>query len=168
MEIAYAVPLFFVLIAIELVVSRFQKNKRYRFEDTVTNLSCGIGQQMLEPLLFTVQYGVYITLQKHYAIFTIPTSSALAWVVLFLGVDFFYYCFHRASHRVRAIWATHVVHHQSEEYNLSVALRQSWLQNIPESLFYWPLAIIGFPPAMFGTVFALGIGAAALLTNQMK
>jgi hypothetical protein len=50
-----------------------------------------------------------------------------------------------------------VVHHQSEEYNLSVALRQSWLQNVPESLFYWPLAIIGFPPAMFGTVFALDV-----------
>ncbi len=157
MEIAYAVPFFFALIAIEVAISRRRPEPLYRFEDTVTNLSCGIGQQMLEPLLFALQYGVYIYLQAHYAIFAISTKSVLAWVVLFLGVDFFYYWFHRASHRVRAIWATHVVHHQSEEYNLSVALRQSWLQNIPESLFYWPLAILGFPPLMFGTVFALDV-----------
>jgi alkylglycerol monooxygenase len=69
-------------------------------------------------------------------------------------VDLAYYWFHRTSHRVRFVWATHVVHHQSEEYNLSVALRQSWLQLLPEQVFYFPLAILGVPPAMFATVFA--------------
>jgi len=157
MEIAYAVPLFFVLIAIELLVGRRREDRLYQLEDTVTNLACGIGQQMLDPFLFVVVYGVYIHLYSRHAILTISPSSVPAWIVLFLGVDFFYYWFHRASHRVRAIWATHVVHHQSEEYNLSVALRQSWLQNLPESVFFWPLAIVGFPPAMFGTVLALDV-----------
>jgi alkylglycerol monooxygenase len=157
MEIAYAVPLFFALIAIELLVSRLRREPVYRLEDSVTNLSCGIGQQMIEPFVFAIQYGVYIALQARFAIFTIDAKSPVAWLVLFLGVDMAYYWFHRTSHRVRAIWATHVVHHQSEEYNLSVALRQSWLQNVPEAVFYWPLAILGFPPKMFATVFALDV-----------
>ena len=56
--------------------------------------------------------------------------------MLLFGVDFFYYVFHRASHRVNLFWASHVVHHQSEEYNLSVALRQSWLEILASWVFY--------------------------------
>jgi len=72
-----------------------------------------------------------------------------AWVALILLVDLAYYFFHRASHRVNLLWAGHVVHHQSEEYNLSVALRQNWFEKVLEWPFYLPLAILGFPPLMF-------------------
>jgi hypothetical protein len=66
-------------------------------------------------------------------------------VTAFVLVDFAYYWFHRASHRVNFIWATHVVHHQSEEYNLTVALRQSWIQGLFSMVFYLPLATLGIP-----------------------
>ena len=81
-------------------------------------------------------------------------SAVWAWVACFLGVDFFYYWFHRASHRVNAVWATHVVHHQSEEYNLAVALRQGAFQGWFSWVFYLPLALVGFPPLMFLTLSA--------------
>jgi len=84
----------------------------------------------------------------------VPGSSAPAWIVCFLGVDFCYYWFHRKSHEMNALWAAHVVHHQSEEYNLSVALRQSSLQAGFSWVFYLPLALLGFPPVMFATLVA--------------
>jgi hypothetical protein len=76
-------------------------------------------------------------------------NSWLTWLLLFLGVDFFYYWFHRMSHEVNALWAAHIVHHQSEDYNLSVALRQSWFQGWFSWVFYLPLAVVGFDPIMF-------------------
>jgi hypothetical protein len=66
-----------------------------------------------------------------------------------VGHDFLYYWFHRFSHEVNAGWAAHVVHHQSEEYNLAVALRQGAFQPAVSWVFYLPLAVLGFPPAMF-------------------
>jgi alkylglycerol monooxygenase len=72
-------------------------------------------------------------------------------VVLVLGVDLGYWTYHWASHRVNFLWATHSVHHQSEEYNLSTALRQNWIENLLAWPFYLPLAVLGFPLAMFAT-----------------
>ena len=80
-----------------------------------------------------------------------------AWVILFLGVDFTYYWFHRKSHEVNAMWAAHIVHHQSEEYNLTTALRQAWFQNSFSWVFYLPLAFMGFSPTMFVTVKAINL-----------
>ena len=76
-------------------------------------------------------------------------DAAWAWVACYVGHDFLYYWFHRASHEVNVGWAAHVVHHQSEEYNLAVALRQGALQPAVSWVFYLPLAVLGFPPAMF-------------------
>jgi hypothetical protein len=97
----------------------------------------------------------YAWVHDHLRLFTIPYGSVTAWVALFLGVDFSYYVFHRVSHRVGFMWAAHVVHHQSEEYNLTVALRQSWLDQLVEWIFYTPFALLGFPPAMFLAVWGV-------------
>jgi hypothetical protein len=67
-------------------------------------------------------------------------------------IDFFYYWFHRYSHEINAFWGAHVVHHQSEDYNLSVALRQSAFQGFISSVFYLPLAIAGFDPLIFAII----------------
>ncbi len=94
----------------------------------------------------------YIFLYAHARVASVPVSSVAGWVVLVVAVDFTYYVFHRASHRVNFFWASHVVHHQSEEYNLSVALRQSWIELLVQWVFYLPLAIAGFSPVAFVTV----------------
>lgn len=148
--VALAIPAFFLLIGLELLVVRSRGPARaYRFADSITNLSCGVGQQVLEPFLKGLALVPYAWLWTHARVFTVRASSPLAWVVLVLGVDLGYYAWHRASHRVGLLWAVHAVHHQSEEYNLSVALRQPWLESFTAPFFYLPLAVLGFPPIMY-------------------
>lgn len=151
--IALAIPAFFLLIGVELAYSVWKGVKYYRLNDAITNISLGVGQQVTGIFLKTVLFFGYLYLYEHHRFFSLE-SSVLNWVLLFLAVDFFYYWFHRLSHEVNALWAAHVVHHQSEEYNLSVALRQSWLQNSFSWAFYLPLALAGFAPVMFLTVSA--------------
>lgn len=130
------------------------KKKYYRFNDAVTNLSCGIGSQVLGAFFGIITFMAYTYSFENFSLFKIP-SNPLTWLLLFLGVDFAYYWFHRLSHEINAIWATHIVHHQSEEYNLSVALRQSWFQTLFSWWFYLPLAFLGFDPLMMISVIAL-------------
>jgi len=147
--IALAVPFFFALIGVELWLRRRQAEPGYNFQDSITNLSCGIGQQVLGPFLKGAGLLGYVLLYNHARLFSVSSHSVWAWVALLFGVDLFYYVFHRASHRINVFWAAHVVHHQSEEYNLSVALRQSWIDTLMAPLFYLPLAVLGFSPLMF-------------------
>ena len=95
----------------------------------------------------------YKYIYEHWRVFDLPATIWI-WIFLFIGVDFFYYWFHRMSHQVNFLWAAHVVHHQSEEYNLTVALRQSWFQGWFSWFFYLPLAFLGFQPLMFLTLSA--------------
>ncbi len=149
--IVLAIPVFFLLIAVELVWTRIQERDYYRLSDSLNDLSCGILQQLIEAFLKTALFAGYVFLFEHYRLFTAPYAP-WAWVACFVGVDFFYYWFHRTSHEVNAVWATHVVHHQSEEFNLTVALRQGAFQGAFSWVFYLPLAILGFPPLMFLTL----------------
>jgi sterol desaturase/sphingolipid hydroxylase (fatty acid hydroxylase superfamily) len=147
--IALAIPFFFVLIVLEGIVSRVQGVRRFALQDTITDLSCGVGEQVVLPFQKTALLAGYLFLYEKCRVTTLSTTSPLVWIALLLGVDLAYYVFHRASHRVNFIWATHVVHHQSEEYNLAVALRQSWFFKLIEWVFYLPLAVLGFDPVMF-------------------
>jgi sterol desaturase/sphingolipid hydroxylase (fatty acid hydroxylase superfamily) len=147
--VAFAIPFFLVAIGIELLVARAQGDVRYRFQDSINSLSCGVGQQVLEPFLRALGLAGYLFLYSRARLLTVPTSSVWGWVALLFGVDFAYYVFHRASHRINFLWASHVVHHQSEEYNLSTALRQSWIEILFQPAFYLPLAILGFHPGAY-------------------
>jgi sterol desaturase/sphingolipid hydroxylase (fatty acid hydroxylase superfamily) len=147
--VAFAIPFFFVAIAFEVLLSGSARRERYRFADSIASLSCGVGQQVLGPFLKTAIMAGYVLLYERARIYTVAPSSIAGWLVLLFGVDLGYYWFHRASHRINVIWAGHVVHHQSEEYNLSTALRQSWFVKLAESFFYLPLAVLGFSPEMF-------------------
>jgi sterol desaturase/sphingolipid hydroxylase (fatty acid hydroxylase superfamily) len=147
--IILAIPAFFLLIGIELLAARLLERDVYRLADSVTDLSCGILQQVAEVFLKTALFAGYAWLFAGHRLFDVPESAAWAWVLCFVAQDFLYYWFHRWSHEVSAGWAAHVVHHQSEEYNLTVALRQGALQPALSWVFYLPLAVLGFPPAMF-------------------
>ena len=149
--IVLAIPVFILLILLELVITRIQEKDFYRLSDSINDLSCGILQQVFEAFLKTALFAGYVFIHGRYRLLSIE-GTALAWVLCFVGVDFLYYWFHRLSHEVNAFWAAHVVHHQSEEYNLAVALRQGAFQSSFSWVFYLPLALIGFPPLMFLTV----------------
>ena len=144
--IGLAVPIFFSLMVVEWVFSVREKKDLYRVNDTLTNLGCGIGDQLIGVFskLFTV--GIYTFVFSNYKIFLLDAQNPWVWVIGFIAIDFFYYWYHRESHLVAFFWATHAIHHQSEEYNLAVALRQSWFTKFFSWVFYIPLALFGFPP----------------------
>ncbi len=150
--IIYAIPVFFLLIGVELLITKMKKLSNYRFNDAVTNLSLGIGSTVSGIFLKTLTVLAYI---KLFEVSPLNGKIPNAWwvyVLLFLGVDFFYYWFHRLAHEISVLWGSHAVHHQSEEYNLTVALRQAWYQGAFSFVFYLPLALMGFPPVMFFVV----------------
>jgi sterol desaturase/sphingolipid hydroxylase (fatty acid hydroxylase superfamily) len=153
--IALAIPLFFVLIAVEIVACRVLEKDSYRLNDSVSDLSCGVLQQVAGVFLKAALFAGYLWVHGSLRLFDVPIEAAWAWAACYLGHDFLYYWFHRFSHEVNAGWAAHVVHHQSEEYNLTVALRQGALQPAISWVFYLPLALVGFPPAMFLAVSSL-------------
>ena len=147
--IALAIPVFFLLIGIELIVEKVSKARMYRFNDAVANISCGIGQQVFGVFIKTLLLLGYIWLYENYRLLDLPADQWWTWLLLFIGVDFFYYWFHRYAHEISIMWGGHIVHHQSEEYNLSVALRQGAFQPLFSWMFYLPLAVIGFDPITF-------------------
>lgn len=151
--ISLAVPFFFLLIFVELAIGWFLRRPLYRLSDSINDLSCGILQQVLGLFLRVILFVGYLYLYKHYAMIDMlslsPVGKYVAAIALFFAVDLCYYWFHRASHEMNAPWAGHIVHHQSEEYNLAVALRQGAFQAAFSWVFYLPLAVIGFPPVWF-------------------
>lgn len=156
--ITYAVPVFFLLIGVELVAALATHRRLYRFNDAINDLSCGITEQVIGVFLKAVLFGGYLfcydLVTRHgwnlvdVSRYTVAGKWVAA-VVLFLGVDLAYYWFHRIAHELNAPWAGHVVHHSSEEYNLAVALRQGTFQGLFSWVFYLPLALVGFPPLWF-------------------
>lgn len=142
-----AIPMYFILMAIEMISLRFQKHPSYRLDDAITNINCGVISQVTGIFIKILSIGVYILIYENLAFFTIP-NNIWTFLLLFFLYDFCYYWAHRMSHEVNLFWGGHVVHHSSEEYNLSVALRQSSTQTIWTFFFYFPLALLGFDPVM--------------------
>jgi sterol desaturase/sphingolipid hydroxylase (fatty acid hydroxylase superfamily) len=153
--IVLSIPIFFILIGVELIVERFTHQKLYRLPDAIANLSCGITQQISGLFLKIFAIGIYQLLYENFAFVTLDNKAWWYWVSLFLLVDLAYYWAHRMSHEINLFWGGHVVHHQSEDYNLSVALRQSSLQIVWTFAFNLPLALIGFKTFDFALISAL-------------
>ena len=152
--IVLSIPIFFILIGIELVVERLSHRKLYRLPDAIANLSCGITSQLSGLFMRVLAIGVYEVIYSNLAFFTLERNW-MYWLVLFLLTDFAYYWAHRMSHEINLFWGGHVVHHQSEEYNLSVALRQSSFQIVWTFAFSLPIALLGFKTEHFIYVSAL-------------
>jgi sterol desaturase/sphingolipid hydroxylase (fatty acid hydroxylase superfamily) len=146
-----AIPIYFLLIGIELIVHRIQAVKSYRLNDAITNINCGVTSQVTGAFMKVLSIGIYTFIFEKFKVFDLQ-SSALLWIGAFIAYDFCYYWAHRMSHQVNLFWGGHSVHHQSEEYNLSVALRQSSTQTIWTFLFYMPMALLGVNPIILVSV----------------
>ena len=148
-SIVWAIPIFLVLLGVEILASKISRRKDHLFADMVSNISCGLGEQLTGAFAKTTVFLVYIYLYHAVAPFHLASQSPTTWIIGLLGVDFSFYWWKRFFHRTHLGWATHVAHHQSQDYNLSVALRQSWTAKFSLAPFHWPLAIFGVPPALF-------------------
>jgi alkylglycerol monooxygenase len=153
---------FVVLMLLEFAYGRYKKKQLYRLNDTVTNLNIGIGNQVFGLLYQVVLYGALYGVYQNFALLKIPIA---VWSVLLCAVmyDFIFYWAHRLGHEMNIFWGAHVVHHQSEEYNLSVALRQPWFHSLLSFFMFLPLPLLGFDPilvlsvSLFSTLFQFWI-----------
>ena len=155
--IAWAVPAFALLILAEMFIVRMSGRGRFDAKDSAASLAMGFGSE-IAPLLGggVILYTVFVSVYE-YRLIEIPNTW---WAVLLCFVldDFRYYWWHRISHECRWFWASHVVHHSSQHYNLTTALRQTWTgQIIGSLLFKTPLILIGFHPAMVVFVGAVNL-----------
>lgn len=145
----FAIPVFLVMLVLELLSYRFLSDDSelgYEVRDTATSLSMGLGFLAVEAGWKLVTVGAYVAVYELTPLRLSP-GDWWTWVILFFADDFLYYCYHRSHHEVRILWASHVVHHSSERYNFSTALRQPWTPFT--ALPFWvPLAMIGMPPWM--------------------
>ena len=143
----YAVPGFILLILLEMIWARRTAPEKYEPNDTLSSLLFGFGSTVAGALTAGLLGTLFATLYQ-FRITTIPFIW-WAWIACFVLDDLAYYWFHRAAHRIRWMWASHVNHHSSQHYNLSTALRQTWTGFIALSfIFRLPLLLIGFHPAM--------------------
>jgi alkylglycerol monooxygenase len=147
--LVYAIPVFLVLSALEAWAGRARISGYHRLNDSISNLACGAMDQIVNASVGVGFLAVYAAVHARAQLLAIPTSSIAGWVAVFLAHDLAYWCFHYASHRVNVLWATHIVHHQSEHFNFTVSLRQGTVATWVTYGFYLPLAVIGFPPQMF-------------------
>jgi alkylglycerol monooxygenase len=175
-----SIPFFFLLIALEIVVSRWRRQGLVRLNDSINDLSLGILSQLSDVFTKVASIGIFALVTRDLAIqrwtslpawnaaapfvrgdgwlgVSVDVRALLSWTAVFLLVDLAYYFMHRYSHVVNILWAGHVVHHSSEEYNLTVALRQSSLHGLLSWIFYIPLALMGVPVAMFAACYALNL-----------
>lgn len=144
--IHYTIPFFIITVIIEVILTVKVKLEDYEFKDAATSIAMGLGNVFIglltKIMILSTFYFVY---QVH--IFTIPFAW-WSWIIILFAEDFCYYWFHRISHENRLFWASHVVHHSSQKYNLSTALRQTWSGSFYSFVFWIPLVFIGFHPIM--------------------
>jgi sterol desaturase/sphingolipid hydroxylase (fatty acid hydroxylase superfamily) len=145
----YAIPFFVLLLVVEYLTYRHDRDDDlvgYDLRDTRTSLTMGLGNVAINVVWKFAVLTCYAALYELTPL-RIPPDAWWAWVLLFFADDLAYYWFHRVSHENRFFWASHVVHHSSQHYNLSTALRQTWvpMTYLP---FWLPLALMGFEPWM--------------------
>ncbi len=148
--IAFAIPFFLLFMALELFVGRARGRRGlYRLPDVLADLGCGVGQQITMVFAGGAILAGYTLLYDRFRLVTFSPSSLVPWIIAFFAVDLLYYAWHRLSHEVNVLWAAHGVHHQSEDYNLAVALRQSIVTSFTALPFYYPMAFLGVPPIAY-------------------
>jgi len=154
--IHYAIPFFIITLIIEVIVDAREKTNFYETKDVITSLTMGVGNVLLGLISKTLVFAIFIYLYANFRVFTVPFTW-WAWILLLFIEDLVYYWFHRVSHENRFFWASHIVHHSSQKYNLSTALRQTWSGGFLAFVFWLPLPLLGFHPVMILAQMAISL-----------
>uniref|UniRef100_UPI0037E73E4F alkylglycerol monooxygenase n=1 Tax=Semicossyphus pulcher TaxID=241346 RepID=UPI0037E73E4F len=152
-----ATPFFIGLMVLELVVGFLKKGTPViTLSDGLTSVAAGMISRLPMLLMRGCELTAYMYVWDKYRLLELPWDNAWTWWFTFLGCDFCYYWVHRLAHEVSFIWAAHQVHHSSEYYNLTTALRQSLTQQFTSWIFYMPLALVA-PPSIFAVHIQLNL-----------
>ena len=152
--IVLATPVFLLLIALEFWIGVRRGRNTYRLADTLNSVGLGMLSRITDVFSLALRLGIYVWVQDHAALWRHDGfwTSPAGWVLDLVFYDFLYYLNHRLGHGVGVFWAAHVVHHQSQHYNLSTALRQPSTYPLLGWVFYLPMALAGVPPLVFAVV----------------
>ena len=150
--IVYAIPVFMASIALEVVVARLKRVPTYDIPDALTSLHFGVLSQTTGAFVKVLGFGLYVAVYERWRATELPVDAWWVWVAALVVYDLIYYWIHRFGHEVNCLWAAHQVHHSSEYYNLSTALRQSSTGAVVGWPFYLVMAVAGVPPLVFGVV----------------
>lgn len=147
-----------IFVAAEYIYARLSHHDEHHdLAETAASVGVALGDLGVRILTGGLAALPFVLLYRH-RLFDIPLNSTRSWGALFLGAEFAYYWFHRASHRVRWLWATHAVHHSATHFNLSAAIRIGWTGQLSGAfVFFLPLAWIGFPPLAIGATLSAGL-----------
>jgi sterol desaturase/sphingolipid hydroxylase (fatty acid hydroxylase superfamily) len=152
--IVLALPVFLALMAVEWAIGRRRGHNTYALADAITSLNLGVLSQTSAVFTKLLTLGIYTAVAHHAALWRHDAFwfSLPGWLLALLLYDFCYYWLHRMGHEVAVLWAAHAVHHQSQDYNLSTALRQTSSGALLAWIFYLPMALLGVPPLVFAVV----------------
>jgi len=150
--VPYAIPVFLLMIVLELGYGLLKGNNTYRVNDSINSLSMGLLSTVTKFVFLNIGALVFAQISREYAIWSFDINSLGHWLLAILLYDFLYYWFHRISHERQFFWGSHVVHHQSEDYNLSTALRQTSTSFATTWVFYIPCFFLGMPISMFVSI----------------
>lgn len=142
------IPILFLIVWLEYRHNKEHHPTSYKFESTVLNICCGIIERVVDLYIYIGLYFSYRFLQHHFGIFDLNNYALWQWIVCFVLVDFLVYWYHRGGHEINFLWASHVTHHQCDEYNFTVAFRNHILPNIFRGVWLGILPIIGFSAEM--------------------
>ena len=155
--ITYAVPFFLLALLAELAYGIAIKKNTYRLNDAISNLFMGTLRTANKLIIIGAAGYVFYLAETRFALWRMDAESPITWIFAFVIYDFFYYWFHRISHERQIFWASHAAHHQSEDYNLSTALRQTGTGAFVSWVFYIPMFLIGIPSYVFISVASLNL-----------
>ncbi len=148
----YAIPGFVLLVGLEAWFSYREQKELYEAKDTFSSLALGLGNVATGLITKALIFGLFMLLYR-WRLFTLDGSQWWHWALAFFADDFSYYWFHRSSHHINWFWASHVVHHSSQRYNLAAALRQTWTGNLTGAFLFWCwMPLVGFHPIIVLTM----------------
>ena len=152
-----AIPVFYALMIIEFTYGVIIKKNTYRLNDTFVSISIGLISRF--PVILNLGFNtlIFSLAATTFNLKLLPLDSWVTWVVGFVLYDLTYYVQHRLHHEIKLLWATHIVHHHGEEFNLSTALRQTSTGWLWKWMFYIPMIVIGVPAEVFITVGGLNL-----------
>lgn len=154
-------PAFLLLLA-AVILAEFAWRRRkggpgYDLAAAAASFVVAAGNLLLKPLSAGLTGAVFLAVYE-VAPYKLPLGDWRVWVVAFVLVEFAYYWFHRLSHEVRWLWASHAVHHSASEMTLPAAIRLGWTSGLSGGwLLFLPLLLAGFPPLMVGGLLAANL-----------
>jgi alkylglycerol monooxygenase len=145
--LAFAIPFFLFFMGWEYWYSKKKGKNFFQFAESIANLNVGIAERLMDVFTIVPFFYFFEYIYLHFALLSIPVNI-FSWVLLFILTDLVWYWYHRFAHEINILWAAHIVHHQSEDFNYTTSARITVFQAAIRCLFWGILPLFGFPPEM--------------------